>query len=111
MDRDTRPRRPRRLRSTSGCDDILIATLAERTHPFSRVNPRQAREFARATGVLAKTDRVDARILAQMGAALDLPVTRPVQPGPCNIGRFPASPQAVGRHAQGREVAAAQRRP
>jgi len=50
--------------ATSGCDDTLIATLTERAHPFSRVNPRQAREFARATGVLAKTDRVDARILA-----------------------------------------------
>lgn len=61
--------------ATSGCDGDLIAALAERGHPFSRVNPRQAREFARATGVLAKTDRVDARVLAQMGSALDLPIT------------------------------------
>ncbi|MEM7243473.1 MAG: IS110 family transposase, partial [Pseudomonadota bacterium] len=37
-----------------------------------RVNPRQAREFARATGRLAKTDKVDAEILANMGAALHL---------------------------------------
>ncbi|MGV4856949.1 hypothetical protein [Acetobacter senegalensis] len=29
--------------ATSGCDDILIAALTERAHPFSRVNPRQAR--------------------------------------------------------------------
>jgi transposase len=64
--------------ATSGCDGNIIAALAERGHPFSRVNPRQAREFARATGVLAKTDRVDARVLAQMGTALDLPVTIPV---------------------------------
>lgn len=63
--------------ATSGCDGELIAALAERGQPFSRVNPRQAREFARATGVLAKTDRVDARVLAQMGAALPLPVTTP----------------------------------
>lgn len=64
--------------ATSGCDGEIIAALAERGHPFSRVNPRQAREFARATGVLAKTDRVDARVLAQMGSALDLPITIPV---------------------------------
>ena len=37
-----------------------------------RVNPRQAREFARATGCLAKTDKVDARILARMAQALEL---------------------------------------
>lgn len=74
--------------ATSGCDDILIATLTERTRPFSRVNPRQTREFARATGILAKTDRVDARILAQMGAALDLPVTRPVSPARVTLADF-----------------------
>ncbi|OAG75611.1 transposase [Acetobacter malorum] len=74
--------------ATSGCDDILIATLTERAHPFSRVNPRQAREFARAIGMLAKTDRVDARVLAQMGAALDLPVTRPVSPARATLAVF-----------------------
>ncbi|WMS44509.1 transposase [Acuticoccus sp. MNP-M23] len=63
--------------ATSGCDGPLIAALAERGIAFSRTNPRQAREFARATGVLAKTDRVDARVLAQMGSVLDLAITRP----------------------------------
>ena len=37
-----------------------------------KVNPRSARRFAEATGVLAKTDRIDARVLAGMGAILDL---------------------------------------
>lgn len=37
-----------------------------------KVNPRSARRFAEATGELAKTDRIDAAILAQMGAVLDL---------------------------------------
>ncbi len=41
------------------------------------MNPRQARELARAIGVLAKTDRVDARALAQMGARLELKPTAP----------------------------------
>ena len=31
------------------------------------VNPRQMRDFARATGTLAKTDRIDARVIAQFG--------------------------------------------
>ena len=47
-----------------------------------RVNPRRARDFARASGRLAKTDRVDARVLAEMGAALDLkpePVVDPAR--------------------------------
>lgn len=37
-----------------------------------KVNPRQARRFAEATGRLAKTDRLDATMLARMGALLDL---------------------------------------
>ncbi len=38
--------------------------------PFAKVNPRQARRFAEATGKLAKTDRVDALMLARFGALL-----------------------------------------
>jgi len=41
------------------------------------VNPRHAREFARATGRLAKSDRVDARVLAGMRRALQLVPARP----------------------------------
>lgn len=41
------------------------------------LNPRQAREFARATGRLAKSDRVDAQVLAEMGRALQLVPARP----------------------------------
>ena len=40
--------------------------------PFAKVNPRQARRFAEATGKLAKTDRLDAAMLARMGAVLEL---------------------------------------
>ena len=40
--------------------------------PFVKVNPRQARCFAEATGKLAKTDRLDAAILARMGSLLEL---------------------------------------
>lgn len=74
--------------ATSGCDGDLIAALAERGQPFSRVNPRQAREFARATGVLAKTDRVDARVLARMGSVLALPITVPVSGARARLSDF-----------------------
>lgn len=45
--------------------------------PFVKVNPRQARRFAEATGKLAKTDRLDAAMLARMGAMLQLPARPP----------------------------------
>ena len=45
--------------------------LAE-TLPLSRVNAKRARRFAQALGEHAKTDAVDARVLAMMGAAFDL---------------------------------------
>ncbi|MFZ5749193.1 MAG: IS110 family transposase [Pseudomonadota bacterium] len=53
--------------ATSGRDGDLIAAPAACGHPFSRVTPRQAREFAWGTGTLAKTDRADARVLAPTG--------------------------------------------
>jgi transposase len=44
--------------------------------PYAKVNPRRARRFAEAIGSLAKTDRLDAAMLARMGAMLELK-TRP----------------------------------
>src|SRR5580692_6623788 len=46
--------------------------LAKAGLPLVKVNPRQARRFAEATGKLAKTDRLDAALLARMGAMLEL---------------------------------------
>lgn len=48
---------------------LEAALLGARLEAF-RPNPRRAREFAKSTGTLAKTDRVDARVLARMGLAL-----------------------------------------
>lgn len=55
--------------------------LADAGCALVKVNPRQARRFAEATGRLAKTDRLDAAMLARMGALLELearPVRSPV---------------------------------
>jgi transposase len=54
----------------------LEAALAANT-AFAKVNPRQARRFAEAAGRLAKTDRVDAIMLAKMGAVLGLKANQP----------------------------------
>ena len=55
------------LEASGGYERPLIEALAKAHTEYARVNPRQAREFARATGRLAKTDRVDAEVLARMG--------------------------------------------
>jgi transposase len=51
---------------------VLERALARAGLPMVKVNPRQARRFAEATGKLAKTDRLDAALLARMGAMLQL---------------------------------------
>lgn len=53
--------------------------------PLAKVNPLQARRFAEASGTRAKTDAVDARILAQMGAALAPEPDRPASEASRNL--------------------------
>jgi transposase len=52
------------LEATGGYELLCVAALAAASLPVVVVNPRQVRDFARATGQLAKTDRIDADILA-----------------------------------------------
>ena len=52
------------LEATGGYETTAAAALAEAGHAVVVANPRQVRDFARATGQLAKTDRIDARVLA-----------------------------------------------
>lgn len=52
------------LEATGGFEVAVTTALAAAGLPVVVINPRQARDFARATGQLAKTDRLDARILA-----------------------------------------------
>jgi transposase len=66
--------------ASGGCERPLMEALEARGVAYARVNPRQAREFARACGRLAKTDQVDARVLAGMGRSLGLRPTPPADP-------------------------------
>ena len=52
------------LEATGGYDTALVAALAAAALPVVVANPRQVRDFAKATGQLAKTDHVDAHLLA-----------------------------------------------
>jgi transposase len=65
------------LEATGGFERPVAAALAATGLPIAVVNPRQARDFARATGRLAKTDRIDAQILARFAQAVR-PAPRPV---------------------------------
>ncbi len=73
------------LRTVSGEDRALLRVICEHTGGYERglrhalhearifcscINPKRARDFAKARGILAKTDQVDARVLALFGAAI-----------------------------------------
>ena len=66
------------LEATGGLELPLVAALAAAALPVVVVNPRQVRDFARATGTLAKTDALDAAILAHFAEAVRPPV-RPLR--------------------------------
>jgi transposase len=65
------------VEATGGYEAPLVAELGIAGLPVAVVNPRQVRDFARATGRLAKTDRLDAQVLAHFGQAVR-PIPRPL---------------------------------
>lgn len=58
------------LEATGGYEREAYAQLSAAGLSVARINPRQARHFAQATGTLAKTDRIDARVLAHLAQAI-----------------------------------------
>lgn len=58
------------LEATGGLEIPLASSLYARRLPVAVVNPRQVRDFAKATGTLAKTDAIDARVLAHFAGAV-----------------------------------------
>lgn len=65
------------VEATGGYEVPITAALGTAGIPVAVVNPRQVRDFARSLGKLAKTDRLDAQVLAHFGAATR-PVPRPL---------------------------------
>ena len=66
------------LEASGGLELPLVAALATAELPVVVVNPRQVRDFARATGKLAKTDSLDAAVLAHFAEVIRPPV-RPLR--------------------------------
>ena len=91
------------LEATGGMEIPFTSALATAGLPVVVVNPRQVRDFAKASGNLAKTDALDAQVLAQFAE-----VMRP-QPAPtsgcrhASLGRSIDAPPTAGRDADGRE--------
>lgn len=73
------PLRPERvlMEATGGYERLALDGLHAMGLPVLRINPRQARDFAKALGQLAKTDALDAHVLARMAATVDAPLYSP----------------------------------
>ena len=69
------------LEASGGYERLVVATLAAAGLPVVVVNPRQTHDCARALGRLAKTDRLDAQVLARFAAE----VRPPVRPQPSQV--------------------------
>lgn len=66
------------LEATGGLETASVGMLAAKGLPVVVINPRQIRDFAKATGRLAKTDAIDAHVIAQFGEAVR-PEIRPLK--------------------------------
>jgi len=64
------------LEATGALERVVVGELLAAQLPVAVLNPRQVRRFAEATGHLAKTDRIDARVLAHFAAAIEPPVRK-----------------------------------
>jgi transposase len=62
------------VEATGGFETVVVASLAARGLPVVVVNPAQVRAFARAIGQRAKTDPIDAQVIAHFAAATNPPV-------------------------------------
>jgi len=65
--------------ASGGYEQALLDSLAEEHVAITLVQAVRVRQYARAAGILAKTDRIDARVLAAFGAALRPKTTAPLR--------------------------------
>lgn len=91
------------LEATGGFETVVAAALAGARLPLAVVNPRQIRDFARATGRLAKTDALDAAVIARFAEAV-----RP-EPRPLPDAEAQALGEMVARRRQIVETMVAER--
>lgn len=70
------------VEATGGYEELVLEACCDAGIWVARINPRQARDFARATGELAKTDAIDAGLLALMGRMFVGRLRRHAAPAP-----------------------------
>jgi len=76
------------LEATGGYEVPLLRSLHAAGLPAVRVNPRPVRDFAKAAGVLAKTDAIDARVLARYARVMDPPLRHEKAPENAELERL-----------------------
>jgi len=93
------------LEASGGYETLAVATLGAAGFPVALVNPRQVRDFARSTGRLAKTDAIDAKLLARFAVTIKPRVTALAETGRAELTEL------LGRRNQlvGMQVAERQR--
>ena len=74
------------MEATGGYETVVASAIAAAHLPLAVVNPRQIRDFARATGKLAKTDRLDAAAIAHFAEAIRPPARALSAAAPVRIG-------------------------
>ncbi|UDV30626.1 transposase (plasmid) [Klebsiella pneumoniae] len=73
------------MEATGGLEVAVACSLQAEGFEVAVVNPRQARDFARAMGYLAKTDRIDARVLTQMAEVINRTLSGNALSGHCRM--------------------------
>jgi len=92
------------MEASGGYETAAATAIAAAGWRLAVVNPRQVRDFARATGRLAKTDRIDAAILSAFGKVIEPQVTRlPDEDAQALQALLLRRQQLVGMRAQERQ--------
>jgi transposase len=78
------------VEATGGLETALIDALAAAGLPIALVNPARVRHFARAAGILAKTDAIDAAVLARFAREMRPPPMTPTTPAERELGELVA---------------------
>lgn len=73
------------MEATGGYELKLAIDLQNADLPISIVNPRRIRDFARSMGLLAKTDSIDAKVIAEFAATLEPPKSDSIDPDNCKL--------------------------
>lgn len=91
------------LEATGGYEYPLVAEFASASLPLAVINPRQIRDFAKAIGQLAKTDKIDSTVLARYAAVISPDLTNVLSKAAAKIKNACLSPPPACRIARRRK--------